>query len=135
MEILSVIAFRRTDIVVQSRLLLEIMGDDIGNLLPFGSCLINNRRVIPFKESGIGFVKQTECLLQAHNGKPSELQLLDAPVSHITFTIYDGEFISLHGNYDYPSSCNGLFSMIEAEMQRVLDNEIQSEDIITITED
>ena len=79
--------------------------------------------------------RQTECLLQAHNGKPSELQLLDAPVSHITFTIYDGEFISLHSNYDYHSSCNGLFSMIEAEMQRVLDNEIQSEDIITITED
>ena len=79
--------------------------------------------------------RQTECLLQAHNGKPSELQLLDAPVSHITFTIPNGEFISLHSNYDYHSSCNGLFSMIEAEMQRVLDNEIQSEDIITITED
>jgi len=79
--------------------------------------------------------RQTECLLQAHNGKPSELQLLDAPTSHIVFTMLNGELISLHDNYDYHSSCNGLFGMITAEMQRILDNEILPEDIITTTED
>ena len=79
--------------------------------------------------------RQTQCLLQAHNGKPSELQLLDAPVSHITFTMPDGEFISLHDNYDYHSSCNGLFGMITSEMQSILDNEILPEDIITTTDD
>ncbi|MBR5806789.1 MAG: hypothetical protein IKY30_08505 [Oscillospiraceae bacterium] len=78
--------------------------------------------------------RQTECLLQAHNGKPSELQLLDAPTSHITFTMLNGELISLHNNYDYHSSCNGLFGMITAEMQNILDNEIQPEDIITTAE-
>ena len=79
--------------------------------------------------------RQTQCLLQAQNGKPSELQLLDAPVSHITFTMSDGEFISLHDNYDYHSSCNGLFGMITSEMQSILDNEILPEDIITTTDD
>jgi|GEM_PF-852167 len=79
--------------------------------------------------------RQTECLLQAHNGKPSELQLLDAPTSHITFTMSDGELISMHSNYDYSSNCSGLFSMITAEMQSILDNEIQPEDITTIVSD
>ena len=79
--------------------------------------------------------RQTECLLQAHNGKPSELQLLDAPTSHITFTMSDGDLISMHSNYDYSSNCSGLFSMITAEMQSILDNEIQPEDITTIVSD
>lgn len=78
--------------------------------------------------------RQTQCLLQAHNGKPSELQLLDAPTAHITFTLSEHEYITMHDNYEYPRSCNGLFGMIETSMQNILDNEIQPEDITTTVE-
>ncbi|MBR6519001.1 MAG: hypothetical protein IKT63_04945, partial [Oscillospiraceae bacterium] len=61
--------------------------------------------------------RQTECLLAAKDGKPSELQLLDAPTTHITFTMTDGELITMHGDYEYYSSCDGLFGMVEAEMK------------------
>lgn len=75
--------------------------------------------------------RQTGCLLQAENGKPSELQLLDAPTAHITFTLSDKESITMHSNYDYPSSCEGLFGMVVSEMKKILDAEIKPEDMTT----
>ena len=75
--------------------------------------------------------RQTECLLRAENGKPSEFQLLDAPSTHITFIMHDEEFITMHSSYEYSESCNGIFSMIETEMKKVLTAEIKPEDMTT----
>lgn len=75
--------------------------------------------------------RQTECLIQAENGKPSELQLLDAATTHITFTMAGGELITMHSSYDYHSNCDGLFGMVEAEMKKILNTEIKPEDMTT----
>ena len=75
--------------------------------------------------------RQTECLIQAGNGKPSELQLLDAPTTHITFTMAGGELITMHGDYEYCSSCDGLFGMVVSEMKEILNAEIKPEDMTT----
>ncbi len=122
---------------------LTVSEDGTASIFEYSSCQYNGAdTVTATKEVSVEYFnnirticRQTECLLQAHNGKPSELQLLDAPTSHIVFTMINEELISLHSNYDYYSSCNGLFGMIETEMQSILDNEIKPEDILTITED
>ena len=79
--------------------------------------------------------RQTECLLAANDGKPSELQLLDAPTTHITFTMAGGELITMHGDYEYYSSCDGLFGMVVSEMKEILNAEIKPEDMTTQTWD
>ena len=56
--------------------------------------------------------RNTECLLDAHKGKESEFQMLDAPVSVITFTLADGTELSFRSDYEYPSNCDGLFSAV-----------------------
>lgn len=75
--------------------------------------------------------RQTECLIQAENGKPSELQLLDAANAHITFIMSDKELITMHSSYDYNSSCDGLFGMVVSEMKEILNAEIKPEDMTT----
>ena len=56
--------------------------------------------------------RDTECLLYAHDGKPMEIQILDAPVATITFTLEGGEMLTFRGDYEYPSNCNGLFAAV-----------------------
>jgi hypothetical protein len=66
--------------------------------------------------------KNTNCLIY-YEGTPSEFQLLDAPVTNINFTLYDGSTVSFNSNYEYGANCNGLFSMVYDELIRIYDAE------------
>lgn len=63
--------------------------------------------------------RDTECLLNSHNGKPMEIQLLDAPVATITFTLESGEMLTFRDDYDYPSNCNGLFAAVTTLFEEI----------------
>ena len=53
----------------------------------------------------------TECLISGE-GTPSEYQLLDAPVTTIVFTLDNGRTVTFRDTYEYPSNCDGLFTMV-----------------------
>lgn len=74
--------------------------------------------------------RTTECLLEAHHGKQSELILLDAPVTHVVFLLQDEE-IALHDSYEYGTKCVGVFSMVENELNNILKAEVKQEDLTT----
>ncbi|MBR2504293.1 MAG: hypothetical protein IKB62_09250 [Oscillospiraceae bacterium] len=64
--------------------------------------------------------RETMCLINAHKGKESELILLDAPVSVISFTLENGEMITFRSDYEYPSDCDGLFSAVTDRFELIL---------------
>lgn len=53
----------------------------------------------------------TECLISGE-GVPSEFELLDAPVTTIVFTLDNGRTVTFKNTYEYPSNCNGIFTMV-----------------------
>jgi len=59
--------------------------------------------------------RETQCLIMADCGKPWEEQLLDAAVENISFYLGD-QMITVHGNYSYPESFNGLFSSVLTQL-------------------
>lgn len=63
--------------------------------------------------------RRTHCLLLADKGKPSEFQLLDAPVDTITFYL-GNETVTFKSNYDYSEKCNGLFSDVVTVFEQLL---------------
>lgn len=68
--------------------------------------------------------RETACLLiQKTDGKPSELQPLDAPVSTATFLLRGGHAIVFRSDYDYPEHCNGIISAVCTHMEQFLPQE------------
>jgi len=68
--------------------------------------------------------RETACLLiQKTDGKPSELQLLDAPVSTATCLIAGDKEIVFRSDYDYPERYNGVISAVCTHMEQFLPQE------------
>jgi len=63
--------------------------------------------------------RDTKCLLDVHYGKPVEVQILDAPVAIITFTLENGEMPTFRGDYEYPPNCNGLFAAVTTLFEEI----------------
>ena len=66
--------------------------------------------------------KNTTCLLY-HEGKPSEIQILDAPVTNITFMLIDGNTVSYNNNYEYIPDRGDLFAMVYDELIKIYEQD------------
>ncbi|MBQ6897196.1 MAG: hypothetical protein IJN69_08330 [Oscillospiraceae bacterium] len=66
--------------------------------------------------------RDTRCLIMADYGKPREVQMLDAAVTNISFYL-GKEKVCIYGTYDYPESCNSLFSDVLAQLEKLAETE------------
>ncbi|MBE6887640.1 MAG: hypothetical protein E7484_04365 [Ruminococcaceae bacterium] len=83
------------------------------------SCVLPEGTLDPFRL----ICRNTQCLINAAYGKEREEQLLDAPTTNITFYLGDTEvtIVTMHDSYDYPESCNGVFSDIVKQFKQLLE--------------
>lgn len=99
---------------------MDIMTDESGKLIytyyhcPYNgaeeteySCEITKDELYPIMQ----YCKSSLCLLR-EEGKPSELILLDAPVTTVKFTLEGGTWVTFRSNYDYSPEYNGIFTTV-----------------------
>ena len=90
-----------------------------------GADIVSGSKVLEWTafEAIWNLCRETTCLLRQIDGKPSELELLDAPTTTVTFTAFDESQWIFRSDYDYPECCNGVISAVYRHMSQFLPQE------------
>ena len=91
-----------------------------------GAEIVSGKKILEWTafEAIWDLCRETACLLLREiDGKPSELVLLDAPVSTVAFLMIDEYEIVFRSDYEYPERYNGIISAVYTHMEQFLPQE------------